>query len=938
MKDLAEFTKVFRTAFRGREDVVPRYWQSKDGAKAGYSPICANEWKDGVCNKPCGTCPNTAYVPLSDALLKDHFQGKHILGIYPLLSDGTCHFIAADFDDHNPDGPPRDPLRDATEFYGVCEVQQIPCYLERSKSGKGFHAWIFFATPVPAWKARLVVFAMLREAGVIGENADLSSFDRLFPNQDAPSGKGLGNLIAMPRQGKAAKDGHTLFLDPATGFEQPFKEQLETFRSIQRATEADFDRIIEAWELRRESTPTGSEKESLDPLAVLSGVPEGKRDETLFRYASRLRGKGMSREEAKVLVLQAARSCNPPFPEDQAVVKLESAWRYPAGQKQEDPRGTDDEKEDLSWDLAAELFPRSEFPWEILPAPLTVSLQQLARSCATSSTSLPGCVFAIIASITGRMLAISPKDGWEEPLIVWCADIRPTGSGKTPAANALMKPIHKVQAEAHRKRQAELEHWKGLPRKERDSTPDPPKERAWFVSDLTLEGLRDDLDEHPTGGLMVLQEEISAFISSQNQYRNGRGSDREAWLSLYDGNDARIKRAGKDTFLRGARVNVYGGIQPPVFRRVFSSEDGVFLVDGTSFRFLYTYEDDKHFDLDCASWDETYSKEWEKLIQRAVWWAGKQDAPHRMILNKSAQQRFITWRNEVFSQRYLMPEIFRGFIPKAASYVLRLSGILHFIHRLIEGAEPGSILGIEDIDRGISAVEFYLGQAVDAMRLIANPEHALEVQADPRMKTLAETLQALESQVDNGRLSVSFVRDEFNRRIDRQRRFSEKKQSKAFGLFLRQCGLKVTESVHDANGQRGVKCLLYDENVLHLLHVLKSESQCRSTDSEHEHASSACSASQAETRTPMQNMQNISEHVLSQQSRTTEGFSEHAEHAEEVSLEGKQNEVVRNYLDGLGLGIDGDPEARAACIEAGYLDEAGRMTKAGEDFLWAERS
>jgi len=91
-----------------------------------------------------------------------------------------------------------------------------------------------------------VAFAMLREAGAIGEDQQLSSFDRLFPNQDKPSGKGFGNLIALPYQGKAAEQNHTLFLDPDSGFKTPFPYQPEILRTIQRTTEADLDRIIEA--------------------------------------------------------------------------------------------------------------------------------------------------------------------------------------------------------------------------------------------------------------------------------------------------------------------------------------------------------------------------------------------------------------------------------------------------------------------------------------------------------------------------------------------------------------------------------------------------------------------------------------------------------------------------------------------------------------------
>lgn len=261
-QDIQEFLDAFKQVFKGRTDVVPRYWKSKDGKKSGYAPICSNEWKGGICRKPCRTCPNALYVPLSDELLTKHFFGKHIIGIYPLLTDNTCFFAAADFDDHHENGEPRNPLRDATEFHAVCEVQGLPAYLERSKSGKGLHAWVFFDSAVPAWKARIVMFALLREAGVIGDSDKLSSFDRLFPNQDRHSGKGFGNLIAAPFQGKAAKAGHTLFLDPATDFREPYKDQTAILKGIQRATESDLDRIIQGWDLKGESTvPRGPAKE-----------------------------------------------------------------------------------------------------------------------------------------------------------------------------------------------------------------------------------------------------------------------------------------------------------------------------------------------------------------------------------------------------------------------------------------------------------------------------------------------------------------------------------------------------------------------------------------------------------------------------------------------------------------------------------------------------
>jgi hypothetical protein len=246
---MTDKVQTFKHAFAGRQNVVPKFWQAKTG-KSGYSPLCKKEWQEGICQKPCRSCSNADYIPLSDSLILDHFKGKHILGVYPLLQNNTCHFIAADFDDHQGG---RDPLADVTAYYEACQVQDIPRYLLRSKSGKGYHAYIFFNAPVPAWKARIVAFALLQEAGVIGDDAKLSTFDRLFPNQDELTGRGFGNLIALPFQGQAARNGHTLFLDPESGFQTPFGNQWEILAEIKKASESQLDELVQSWNLKRET-------------------------------------------------------------------------------------------------------------------------------------------------------------------------------------------------------------------------------------------------------------------------------------------------------------------------------------------------------------------------------------------------------------------------------------------------------------------------------------------------------------------------------------------------------------------------------------------------------------------------------------------------------------------------------------------------------------
>ena len=256
MEDPAKIARLLGDVFAGRSDVVAEYW-NKSG-KSGYSPICKNKWS-ALCelktkgSRACHGCANRLLEPMSNNLLLSHTKGEITLGIYPLLCDGTCSFIAADFDRHNPGDP--DPHQDVVNFVETCSVQGFEPYVLRSKSGKGFHVYLFFFDPVPAWKARTVVAALLEEAGILGPDAGPSSFDRLFPTQDSLSGQGFGNLIALPFQGKAMKSGDTIFLDPQTDFKCPFDDQLEILGGLKKTNEGRLDEIISDWGLKKISKP-----------------------------------------------------------------------------------------------------------------------------------------------------------------------------------------------------------------------------------------------------------------------------------------------------------------------------------------------------------------------------------------------------------------------------------------------------------------------------------------------------------------------------------------------------------------------------------------------------------------------------------------------------------------------------------------------------------
>jgi len=232
-----EFDRVnlFRSIFRGRADVHAVRWEAK--GKSGYAPARKHDW-DGHSIDPktgrkiCG--PGCKNLPLTDEVIRNHLETAAVVGIYPMLPDETCCFLAVDFDKSSW-------MDDSSAFMDVCDSLSVPAYLERSRSGNGGHVWIFFDRAIPASQARKLGAALLTKCRNQRYELGFDSYDRMFPNQDTmPKGQ-FGNLIALPLQYTSTQQNNAVFID--RNFE-PFADQWSFLSSIRLMAASRVDQLV----------------------------------------------------------------------------------------------------------------------------------------------------------------------------------------------------------------------------------------------------------------------------------------------------------------------------------------------------------------------------------------------------------------------------------------------------------------------------------------------------------------------------------------------------------------------------------------------------------------------------------------------------------------------------------------------------------------------
>lgn len=229
---------LFLKLFRCREDVYPKRWENTKTGKQGYSPVCDLEWVKPICQKPtvrCSDCQHQKFPPLDAFAVESHLKGYATIGTYAIRGDDTCSFLACDFDESSW-------KEDVLAYKQAARELGIEVYIERSRSGKGGHAWIFFEEYVHARLARSLGTLILAKCSELNIRLSLDSYDRFFPSQDYLPKGGFGNLIALPLQKTSRDLGNSCFLDAELN---PIQDQWDHLAKARRISRMELQTLLD---------------------------------------------------------------------------------------------------------------------------------------------------------------------------------------------------------------------------------------------------------------------------------------------------------------------------------------------------------------------------------------------------------------------------------------------------------------------------------------------------------------------------------------------------------------------------------------------------------------------------------------------------------------------------------------------------------------------
>lgn len=421
-----------------------------------------------------------------------------------------------------------------------------------------------------------------------------------------------------------------------------------------------------------------------------------------------------------------------------------------------------------------EIIELTAFPFDIFSAELKEVIRITSESLEVEQEVVAGIMLGLISGAVGNSVKVSPKPGYCVPLFLWMLIVAESGYGRSPTLKELAKPIKEWQAERHTVyEQAVREYERSIRAARKDSEteiPDKPQVEHYFLSDTTVEALAKAFESTPRG-IILYQDELSGLIFGLNQYKGGKGNDRQHYLELWDCDSWKIDRKGESRYIRNTGASILGGIQPRIMPQVFSQDS---FDDGLLPRFLFINAENKPLGFARQGIDDKYLTHWSTILKSCYSIPISLDdngfvKPEIVRLAEEAIDAWAGFYNEMGQTRPFLSERARVFIPKLLHYGLKLAGILHILKDLRKEKEVNrvnrvnSFLKKSTIENAILLTRYFCGQAINILDLY-NKEKPLSSQAT----RLIRAIYGLQGEVQNGRLLFSKIVAAYNTNLPKK--------------------------------------------------------------------------------------------------------------------------------------------------------------------------
>lgn len=408
--------------------------------------------------------------------------------------------------------------------------------------------------------------------------------------------------------------------------------------------------------------------------------------------------------------------------------------------------------------ISTRLFPIIPFPLKVLPNNLQIFIKRASIAFGIPINIVASCVLNVLATMIGNTIRISPKFGWLEPVFLWLMIIGKSGSGKSPLVNKLMSPIYDIEKLEHLRYEAEVRKFNEETKGNKTSDSPPPKRKRIIVNDTTTEALALSMLNN-SRGVLIYQDELSAFIKSHDQYKQGRGSDRQKYLELWNCQPWFIDRVTRGSiFVKDTGCGILGGIQEMVLPTIFNQQS---LVDGLLARFLVSWMEQGHVHYTKKTLSKEDMQAWKNYIEicKSILMIQEDgfNTPYIISFDAYAQAAFMRFANNNTSLGRYLDEKFSVFIPKLNSYCVRLAGILHVIY----GNDLQDQISLKTITEAIEITRYFSGQAMDMMNRYGQESKKL-TEIDLLVLVSIYNLQDI---VKNGRLFLSKIVESVNSRL-----------------------------------------------------------------------------------------------------------------------------------------------------------------------------